>query len=146
MAAVDFLGFREEWANRGPRATCRVGWQAQGKKVAPSAVAAQAIEAQPVFGQIKPWRGRVAARQTASLRGKRGGRWLPRTRGPAFQAKKKKSWGTDRTPPESDQSVQTATLPMERVFVGLEALANPSVARTAAYLVTPTSGHRTDIN
>jgi hypothetical protein len=27
---------------------------AQGKKVAPSAVAAQAIEAQPVFGQIKP--------------------------------------------------------------------------------------------
>jgi hypothetical protein len=28
--------------------------EAQGKKVEPSAVAAQAIEAQPFFGQIKP--------------------------------------------------------------------------------------------
>jgi hypothetical protein len=28
--------------------------EAQGKKVDPSAVAAQAIEAQPSFGQIKP--------------------------------------------------------------------------------------------
>jgi hypothetical protein len=41
--------------------------EAQGKKVDPSAVAAQAIEAQPPFGQIKPWRGHVArARRTAS--------------------------------------------------------------------------------
>jgi hypothetical protein len=29
-------------------------WQAQGKKVDPSAVAAQAIEAQPLFGEITP--------------------------------------------------------------------------------------------
>jgi len=48
------LLFREEWAHRGPRGGCSAGWGAQGKKVAPSAVAAQAIEAQPVFGQIKP--------------------------------------------------------------------------------------------
>ena len=41
MAAVDFL------ASRG------MG-EAQGKKVDPCAVAAQAIEAQPSFGQIKP--------------------------------------------------------------------------------------------
>jgi hypothetical protein len=41
MAAVDFL------ASRG------MG-EAQGKKVDPSAVASQAIEAQPSFGQIKP--------------------------------------------------------------------------------------------
>jgi hypothetical protein len=41
--------------------------EAQGKKVDPSAVAAQAIEAQPSFGQIKPRRGHVArVRPTAS--------------------------------------------------------------------------------
>jgi hypothetical protein len=43
------------------------------------------------------------------------------------------------------QSVQTATLPIIRVSVGLEALANPSAAKTAAFPVTRTSGHRTDI-
>jgi hypothetical protein len=36
--------------------------EAQGKKVDPSAVAAQAIEAQPLFGQIKPRGGKVASR------------------------------------------------------------------------------------
>jgi len=41
-------------------AVVRLSWlargmgEAQGKKVDPSAVAAQAIEAQPSFGQIKP--------------------------------------------------------------------------------------------
>src|SRR5260221_14576411 len=41
--------------------------EAKGKKVDPAAVAAQAIEAQPSFGQIKPLRGRVArVRPTAS--------------------------------------------------------------------------------
>ena len=38
---------REEWA------------LAQGKKVFSDGVAAQAIEAQPVFGQIRPSRGQV---------------------------------------------------------------------------------------
>jgi hypothetical protein len=36
--------------------------EAQGKKVDPSAVAAQAIEAQLLFGHIKPRRGEVASR------------------------------------------------------------------------------------
>jgi len=36
--------------------------EAQGKKVDPSSVAAQAIEAQPAFGQIRPSRGQVLAR------------------------------------------------------------------------------------
>src|SRR5271165_3983057 len=40
---------REEWAS------------AQGKKVESDGVAAQAIEAQPVFGQIKPKRGQALA-------------------------------------------------------------------------------------
>jgi len=39
--------------NRGPGATCRVGWSRRGRKL-PDAVAAKAIEAQPSFGQIKP--------------------------------------------------------------------------------------------
>jgi hypothetical protein len=46
--------------------------EAQGKKVDPSAVAAQAIEAQPSFGQIKPWRGRVV-RAPNSILGRRHG-------------------------------------------------------------------------
>ena len=29
---------REEWANRGPRGACPVGWKAQGKKVDPTAL------------------------------------------------------------------------------------------------------------
>src|ERR1700676_4920863 len=40
---------REAWAS------------ARGKKVLPPAVAVQAIEAQPAFGQIKPMRGEVLA-------------------------------------------------------------------------------------
>jgi len=48
MAAGDFL------APRG------MG-EAQGKKVDPSAIAVQAIEAQPTFGQIEPMRGPVLA-------------------------------------------------------------------------------------
>jgi hypothetical protein len=44
--------------------------EAQGKKVDPSAVAAQAIEAQPPFGQIKPRRGEVASRAEQDLREK----------------------------------------------------------------------------
>jgi len=53
MAAVDFL------ASRG------MG-EAQGKKVDPSAVAAQAIEAQPSFGQIKPSEAAWLARSDSS--------------------------------------------------------------------------------
>ena len=44
--------------------------EAQGKKVDPSAVAAPAIEAQPLFGQIKPRRGEVASRAEQDLREK----------------------------------------------------------------------------
>ena len=84
MAAVDFL------ASRGMA-------KGQGKKVDPSAVASQAIEAQPTFGQIKPWRGRVVRTPNSILGRKRGGRRTSRTRGPAFQAKKMKPWRSERT-------------------------------------------------
>jgi hypothetical protein len=47
---------REEWA------------LAQGKKVVSDGVAAQTIEAQPVFGQIKPSKSPVRPRAEAQLR------------------------------------------------------------------------------
>jgi hypothetical protein len=59
-------------------------------KVVPSAVASQAIEAQPSFGQIKPWRGRVVRTPNSIIGRKRGGRRTSRTRGPAFREKKRK--------------------------------------------------------
>jgi hypothetical protein len=131
MVAVDFL------ASRGMA-------KGQGKKVAPSAIAAQAIEAQPSFGQIKPWRGRVVRVPNSILGRRRVGRRLPRTRGPAFQAKKRKRWRTERTLQGSDQAVQTPALPRERLSVGLEALASLSAARTALPPATWTSPQRTD--
>jgi hypothetical protein len=45
-------------APESPR-NLRAGRQAQGKKVGPFAIAVQAIEAQPAFGQITPLRGQV---------------------------------------------------------------------------------------
>src|SRR5882757_8838677 len=47
---------REELANRGPRALSR-GVASPGEESLPAAIAVQAIEAQPAFGQIKPMRG-----------------------------------------------------------------------------------------
>ena len=101
MAAVRLSCLREEWP------------KGQGKKVDPSAVAAQAIEAQPSFGQIKPWRGRVVRAPNSILGRRRGGRRTSCTRGSAFQAKKRKPWRSERTDVTTRQSVQTATPPME---------------------------------
>jgi hypothetical protein len=112
----------------------------QGKKVDPSAVASQAIEAQPSFGQIKPWRGRVVRTPNSILWRRRGGRRISRTRGSAFQAKKKKPWRSERTTSPPGNPCKTAPLPMERVSVGLEAAANPSAQTKAlAFPVTRTS-------
>jgi hypothetical protein len=134
MAAVDFL------AARGMA-------KGQGKKVDPSAVASQAIEAQPSFGQIKPWRGRVVRTPNSILGRRRGGRRTSRTRGSAFQAKKRKPWRSERTTSRSGNPCKTATPPMEIVSVGLEAPANPSAqTRALAFPVTRTSLiHRTEI-
>ena len=73
--------------------------EAQGKKVDPSAVAAQAIEAQPPFGQIKPGRARCSRAQNSILGRRHGGHRPVRARGPGFQAKKGKRWRTERTTP-----------------------------------------------
>ena len=65
---------REEWANRGPPRGLPRGVESPGEESLTGAVAAQAIEAQPSFGQIKPRRGRVVRVPNSILGRRRGGR------------------------------------------------------------------------
>jgi hypothetical protein len=65
--------------------------EAQGKKVDPSTVAAQAIEAQPAFGQIKPLRGRVVRAPSGTLGRSLGGHRFTWARSTAFQAQRKET-------------------------------------------------------
>ncbi len=66
--------------------------EAQGKKVDPSTVAAQAIEAQPSFGQIKPLRGQMArVRPTASSGEDVAGHRTARTRGAGFLGRRERN-------------------------------------------------------
>jgi hypothetical protein len=118
-----------------------------GEESLTDAVASQAIEAQPSFGQIKPWRGRVVRTPNSILRRRRGGRRMSRTRGSAFQAKKRKPWRSERTTSRPDNPCKTATLPMEIVSVGLEASANPSAQTKALALPVRRASliHRTEI-
>jgi hypothetical protein len=62
-----------------------------------AAVASQAIEVQPSFGQIKPERGRVVRAPNSILRRRRGGRRVPPARGWTFRAKEKKPWRITKT-------------------------------------------------
>src|SRR3954466_8495510 len=85
MAAV-----RLSWPARG------MG-EAQGKKVDPSAIAVQAIEAQPAFGQIKPMRGKVLACTEQHSR-RRASFQSVRTGDPGASGKEEKTWRTERRP------------------------------------------------
>ena len=67
-----------------------------GEESLAAAIAAQAIEAQPSFGQIKPMRGQVVAAPNSILETCQ--RAIGLTRGPAFQAKEKKTWRAERRP------------------------------------------------
>src|SRR5437867_1833925 len=68
-----------------------------GEESRSDAVVAQAIEAQPPSGQIKPKRGRVARATPNSILGRRrGGRRVSSTRGAAWQAKGRKPWRRKR--------------------------------------------------
>src|SRR6266478_3147863 len=69
-----------------------------GEESRSDAVAAQAIEARPPFGEIKPRRGRVVRAPNSILGRRHGGRRMLRTRGGAFQAEEKKLWRTEGTP------------------------------------------------
>jgi hypothetical protein len=71
--------------------------EAQGKKVDPSAIAVQAIEAQPAFGQIKPMRGKVLACTEQRSR-RRVSYQSVRTRDPGASGKEEKTWRTERRP------------------------------------------------
>ena len=68
-----------------------------GEESLTAAVAAQAIEAQPSFGQIKPSEAAWFARPTA-LRRRRGGYRVTRTRGRPDRAKQKKAWRSNGRP------------------------------------------------
>ena len=68
-----------------------------GEESLTAAVAAQAIEAQPSFGQIKPSEAAWFARPTA-LRRRRGGYRVTRTRGRRDRAKQKKAWRSNGRP------------------------------------------------
>ncbi len=66
-----------------------------GEESLTAAVAAQAIEAQTSFGQIKPSRGPVARAGPTALRRRRGGNRVTRTRGRPRGAKEKKPLRTE---------------------------------------------------
>src|SRR5258708_15366818 len=87
------------------------GVESPGEESLTGAVAAQAIEAQPPFGEIKPRRGRVVRAPNSILGRRHGGRRLLRTRGRAFQAKEKKPWRTEGTPQRSDPPGQRHRYP-----------------------------------
>jgi hypothetical protein len=65
-----------------------------GEESLTAAVAAQAIEAEPSFGQIKPSEAAWLARSTALRRS--GGYRMTHTRRHTRRAKEKKPWRTDR--------------------------------------------------
>jgi hypothetical protein len=90
-----------------------------GEESLTGAIAAQAIEAQLPFGQIKPRRGRVVRASNSILGRRHGERRMLRTRGRAFQAKEKKLWRTEGTSQRSDQPAPRATLPAEHESVWL---------------------------
>jgi hypothetical protein len=101
--------------NRGPGATCRVGWSRRGRKL-PDAVAAKAIEAQPSFGQIKPgedaWN--AAPRQA------------PRRSGTHATDQGSSTSAAQRTPQREGRSRRIRSDPSSRCLrLGNEALARP---------------------
>ena len=124
MAAVDFLASRGMGGPGSPRDPSR-GVVTQGKKVAPSAVASQAIEAQPSFGQIKPWRGRVVSAEqhrrgedvlTANVLHKRSG----------FPGRRKGNPGVQNGQFHDPAIRADSGTAMARVSIGLETHADPS--------------------
>src|ERR1700688_1132104 len=84
-----------------------------GEESLTAAVASQAIEAQPSFGQIKPGRGRVARAPNSTLGRRRGGRGGPSRFGRAFPGVKQEPGRTDKDNVMIQPAARTATLPKE---------------------------------
>ena len=72
MSAVRLSCFARNGFIRGPRGPPR-GVAIPGEESRSADIAAQAIEAQPVFGQIRPSRGQVRPSAEQHLRRRRGG-------------------------------------------------------------------------
>ena len=144
MAAVDFLASRGMGESGSPRDLSR-GVESPGE------------ESRPVRRCGSGDRGAAALRPDQAMERPCGPRteqhprektWrtsIALHKRPAFPGEGKETLAFRKDDVTARQSVQTATLPSERVSVGLEALANPSVAGAAARPVTRTSGHRTEI-
>ncbi len=143
MTAVDFLGPRGMGEPGSPRDVSR-GAESPGEESQPGAIAAQAIEAQLSFGQIKPLRGRVAPRSKQHPLEKtwRTSIALHKSRG--VPGKQKETLVRKKDDGMIQPSVQTAALPKEHLSVGLDAMVNPSAPKTVAFPVTRTNAHRTD--
>ncbi len=83
MTAVDFVGPRGMGVPGSPRDVSR-GVESPGEESRPDAIAAQVIEAQPSFGQIKSWKGRVVRAPNSMLGRNVGGLRTSCTRGQMF--------------------------------------------------------------
>src|SRR5258708_10872451 len=81
-----------------PRALSR-GVASPGEESLTAAIAVQAIEAQPAFGQIEPMRGQVLAGALNSIFERRRGSYRSvYSRRPVYQAKNEKTWRAERRP------------------------------------------------
>jgi hypothetical protein len=124
-------------------------WFGGGKKPG-DAVAAQAIEARPSSGQIKPGRGPMV-RAPSSILGRRRGQFRATcTRGAACSAKEKKPWRTERTgsrvrkPPGGSAALaQTSISAEEQQGVAMSATEGGGLPAPLADLLSPNANRST---
>jgi hypothetical protein len=81
-----------------------------GEESLAAAIAVQAIEAQPAFGQIKPMRGQVLACAEQHLGDVPANDRL-KQEAPHFRRRKRKTWRAERQPLFSESSVKNADRP-----------------------------------
>jgi hypothetical protein len=90
-----------------PRTLSR-GVASPGEESFTAAIAVQAIEAQPAFGQIEPMRGQVLAGAEQHFERRRARYRSAHTRGPAFPAKEKETWRAEGRPIVDEQTEASA--------------------------------------
>ena len=87
-----------------------------GEESLTAAVAVQAIEAQPAFGQIKPMRGQVFVCAEQHLGDVPAIDW-PAQEAPAFPAKEKKTWRAEGRPVVAEQTEDNADAATHQIVV-----------------------------
>ena len=95
---------REEWANRGPRGACPVGWKAQGKKVDPTALRLRRSRRSRSSARSSQGEARCSRALNSILGRRRGGHRLPRTRGRQRSGVEKESLAQKRDASHPDQT------------------------------------------